>query len=158
MAVTSCAWCLKRGSESKNREEKPVHVSQSQPRDGRKGPRAGNIVNSSKSARPPWAMVTTGITSPQPPSTAFKASVLHFSHSFPHAGPGGRRTREGCAHCRRPRKSKKGDIGGRIRRENEEAATSSKIVAELRFQQNPNQETTFTGLKIGLKISSECFL
>ena len=107
MAVTSCAWCLKRGSESKNREEKPVHVSQSQPRDGRKGPRAGNIVNSSKSAWPPWAMGTTGYTSPQSPSTAFKASVLHVSHSFPHAGPGGRRIREGCAHCRRPQ----GEVG-----------------------------------------------
>ena len=105
MALTSCAWCLKRGSESKNREEKPVHVSQSQPRDGRKGPRAGNIVNSSKSARPPWAIGPTGDTSPQPPSTAFKASVLHFSHSFPHAGPGGRRIREGCAHFRRPQGS-----------------------------------------------------
>ena len=102
MAVTSCAWCLKRGSEIKNREEKPVHVSQSQPRDGRKGPRAGNIVNNSKSARPPWAIGTTCSTSPQSPSTAFEASVLYVSQGFPHAGPGGRRIREGCAHCRRP--------------------------------------------------------
>ena len=101
--VTSYAWCLKRGSGSKNREEKPGPVSQSQPRDGRKGPRAGNIVNSSKSAWPPWAIGTTGITSPQSPSTAFNASVLYVSLGFPHAGPGGRRIREGCAHCRRPK-------------------------------------------------------
>ena len=77
-------------------------MSRSQPEDGRKGPRAGNIVNSSKSARPPWAMVTTGITSPQPPSTAFKASVLHVSHSFPHAGPGGRRIYGPTATCADP--------------------------------------------------------
>ena len=70
-------------------------MSQSQPRDGRKGPRAGNIVNSSKNARPPWAIGATGNTSPRSPSTAFKASVLHVSPGLPHAGPGGRRTRRG---------------------------------------------------------------
>ena len=69
------------------------------------GPRAGNIINSSKSARPPWAIGTTCSTSPQSPSTAFEASVLYVSQGFPHAGPGGRRIREGCAHCRRPRKN-----------------------------------------------------
>ena len=29
-------------------------------------------------------------------------SVRYASQGFPHAGPGGRRIREGCAHCRRP--------------------------------------------------------
>ena len=102
MASTSCAWCVKRRSENKNREEKPVHVSQSQPRDARKGSRAGNIVNSSKSAWPPWAIGTPGSSSPQSPSTAFKASVLHVSQGFPHAGAGGRRIHGPEATCADP--------------------------------------------------------